>query len=81
VPLASCTKPCNARGTPVVNVLVRQASLERSLTDERGTFALPLRWATSGQAVDAIDVRTGRSGSRVLNLPADLQRSVTITIV
>ncbi|HEY6176583.1 MAG TPA: hypothetical protein VIX73_19140 [Kofleriaceae bacterium] len=71
----------DASGTPVVNVLVRQASLERSLTDERGTFALPLRWATSGQAVDAIDVRTGRSGSRVLNLPADLQRSVTITIV
>jgi hypothetical protein len=71
----------DATGAPVVNVLVRQAAVERALTDERGTFALPLRWATTGQTVDAIDVRTGRSGSHVLNLPADLQSSLTITVV
>lgn len=71
----------DASGMPVVNVLVTQASAERALTDERGTFALPLRWATSGDVVDANDVRTGRSGNHALNLPADLSSSVTITIV
>ena len=71
----------DATGDPVANVLVHQASAERALTDERGTFSLPLRWATSGLVVDAVDVRTGRSGSHVLNLPADLQSNVTITIV
>jgi hypothetical protein len=71
----------DATGAPVANVLVHQSTVERALTDERGTFSLPLRWATSGQAVDAIDARTGRAGSHVLNLPADLQGSVTITIV
>lgn len=71
----------DATGGPVANVLVRQAAAERALTDERGTFALPLRWASSGLVVDAVDVRTGRSGSHVLNLPSDLQTSVTITIV
>jgi len=68
-------------GAPVINVLVTVAGVERTLTDERGTFSLPLRWATSGQTVDANDVRTGRSGSHLLNLPADLQSSVTITVV
>ena len=68
-------------GGPVANVLVHQATAERALTDERGTFSLPLRWATSGQPVDAIDIRTGRAGTHVLNLPADLRANVTITIV
>ena len=71
----------DASGAPVANVLVHQATVERALSDERGTFSLPLRWAMNGQAVDATDARTGRSGSHVLNLPADLQSSVTITIV
>lgn len=71
----------DASGAPVGNVVVRLAAAERTLSDERGTFALPLRWATSGQTVDAIDVRTGRSGAHVLNLPAELLNSVTITIV
>jgi hypothetical protein len=71
----------DAAGGPVANVLVRQAAAERALSDERGTFALPLRWASTGLVVDAVDARTGRSGSHVLNLPSDLQTSVTITIV
>jgi hypothetical protein len=71
----------DATGVPVANVLVQQGTAERTLTDERGTFSLPLRWATNGQAVDAMDVRTGRSGTHVLNLPGDLGSSVTITIV
>ena len=71
----------DASGAPVSNASVSQAALEHVLSDERGTFALPLRWAINGQVVDAIDARTGRSGAHVLNLPADLQSSVTITIV
>lgn len=71
----------DSTGGPVANVLVQQAAAERALTDERGTFSLPLRWATSGLVVDAVDVRTGRSGAHVLNLPGDLQSNVTITIV
>jgi hypothetical protein len=71
----------DATGAPVANVLVHQGTVERALTDERGTFSLPLRWAATGQAVDAIDVRTGRAGSHVLNLPADLRGSITITVV
>jgi hypothetical protein len=71
----------DASGGAVANVLVHQAAAERVLTDERGTFSLPLRWATSGLTVDAVDLWTGRSGSHVLSLPADLQSNVTITIV
>jgi hypothetical protein len=70
----------NVAGDPIANVLVRQGAAETSLTDERGTFSLPLRWATNGLPVDAIDLRTGRAGSHVLSLPADLLSSVTITI-
>jgi len=68
-------------GVPVPNVLVRQAGRDQTLTDERGTFSLPLRWAATGDPVDAIDVRNGRTGTHVLNLPTDLNRSVTITVV
>ena len=71
----------DASGAPVSNVVINQSTVELALSDERGTFSLPLRWATSGQVVDAIDARTGRAGTHVLNLPADLQSSVTITIV
>lgn len=71
----------DASGGPVANVLVSQATAERTLTDERGAFSLALRWATSGLAVDALDVRTGRTGSHVLVLPSDLQSSLTLTIV
>jgi hypothetical protein len=67
-------------GAPVANVLVHQAAVERALTDERGTFSLPLRWAASGMVVDATDARTGRAGSHTLSLPSDLAASVTITI-
>jgi hypothetical protein len=71
----------DASGAPVANALIYQAAAEHALSDERGTFSLPLRWATNGQVIDAVDSRTGRSGTHVLNLPADLLGSVTITIV
>jgi hypothetical protein len=71
----------DATGGPVANVLVHQGTAETTLSDERGAFALPLRWATNGLPVDAVDVRTGRAGAHVLSLPGDLHSSVTITIV
>ncbi|HYP32521.1 MAG TPA: carboxypeptidase-like regulatory domain-containing protein [Burkholderiaceae bacterium] len=70
----------DAQGAPVANVKVHLSNAERVLSDERGVFALPLRWATNGQLIDAVDARGGRSGQRTLSLPADLQASVTITI-
>jgi hypothetical protein len=69
----------DAQGAPVANVRITTTG-ERVLSDERGVFALPLRWATNGQSIDAVDARGGRSGQRALSLPGDLQASVTITI-
>jgi hypothetical protein len=56
---------------------------ERVLSDERGVFALPLRWAPfSGNVVlDAIDHRTGRTDQLTLALPQDLQQGHTFTLI
>lgn len=70
-----------AAGEPVPNALVHQGAVEKVLSDERGTFSLPLRWATSGAVIDATDARTGRTGAHTLSLPADLESCLTITIV
>lgn len=69
-------------GAPVANVLVSQGGLERVLTDERGTYALPLRWATEGLPflVDALDQRTGQTGAKPITLPHDLGMSQEIII-
>jgi hypothetical protein len=52
------------------------------LSDERGVFALPLRWvALSGNVViDAIDHRTARTDQLTLTLPQDLQQGQTFTL-
>lgn len=72
----------DAAGDPVPDVIVSQGGVERVLTDERGTYALPLRWALEGVplAVDAIDQRTGRTGMKSVTLPQDLGKSQEITI-
>jgi hypothetical protein len=69
-------------GAPVANVLVSQGGLERVLTDERGTYALPLRWATEGLPflVDALDQRTGWTGAKPITLPQDLGMNQEIII-
>lgn len=69
-------------GDRVANVEVVEGARERVLTDERGEFAVPLRWpALSGAVqIDAVDHRTARSGSINAALPADLFQSNTITI-
>lgn len=68
-------------GAPVADVLVHQANIEHTLTDERGAFSLPLRWAATGAVIDATDVRRGRQASFNLVLPDDLRRCRTLTVV
>ena len=72
----------DAGGLPVADVVVSQAGVERTLTDGRGAFALPLRWAAAGVPipVDAIDQRTGRTGVKSVTLPQDLGTNQEITI-
>lgn len=69
-------------GDPVANVEVTEGPRERVLTDERGTFSLPLRWPALNAAVqiDALDHRTGLSGQLNINLPGDLTGGHTIII-
>ena len=52
------------------------------LSDERGVFALPLRWPAPGSmvTVDALDHRTGLSGQITIDFPADLGEGHDITI-
>ena len=59
---------------PVANVEVREGTNERVLTDERGAFALPLRWPALNAALllDAVDHRTARSATISIQLPGDL---------
>jgi hypothetical protein len=77
-------------GAPVEDVLVSSqlpvgpvTRLERTLTDDRGSFALALRWAASGAtaSVTAIDRRTQRTATVMVTVPDDLDRSLLITIV
>ena len=72
----------DAAATPVANVEVTAGPQERTLTDERGQFALPLRWPAlvAVVQVDALDHRTGQSGTINVTLPADLGSGRTITI-
>jgi hypothetical protein len=69
-------------GEPVPNVEVTLGSTERTLSDERGTFALPLRWAafSGGVVIDAIDHRTGRTDQISLTLPQDLLQGHAFTL-
>lgn len=69
-------------GDPLGNVEVVHNVAERVLSDERGVFALPLRWAPLSGAVtlDATDHRSGRTGQITLTLPDDLQQGHTLTL-
>jgi hypothetical protein len=68
-------------GKPVANAYVTQSNSERALTDARGTFALPLRWAkvNTPVAIDATD-RSGRTGTISIQLPAAVNSSQKISI-
>jgi hypothetical protein len=72
----------DAANNPVPDIYVTQGNVERVLTDLRGTFALPLRWAQLNVqiSIDATDQRTGQQGSIQIQLPDALRQSQTITI-
>jgi hypothetical protein len=69
-------------GDPIANVEVSSGAVERVLSDERGVFALPLRWAplAGNVVIDAVDNRTGRLDQINLTLPQDLQLGHTFTL-
>ena len=68
-------------GEPVPDALVIESTTgARALTDERGAFALALRWVPPGNAtIDASD-RFGHTGSISVVLPADLAHGQLIAI-
>jgi hypothetical protein len=72
------------QGRPVEDALVEEAasSYAGALSDDHGTFALPLLAAVDGTpaAVDATHARSGQTGSLQVTLPADLGRNLTITV-
>ncbi len=71
----------DAGGHPVARALVKHVHLERVMTDDRGEFALPLRWVATGTVVqiDAVDA-AGRVGSLPVAIPDDLTQAQQITI-
>lgn len=71
------------QGDPVADALVQDAPPKTAaLSDERGTFALPLLAANDGTPalVNATHPRTGRSGTLQVTLPGDLGQNLTITV-
>lgn len=70
---------------PITDAEVSWKTKEQTLTDERGEFALPLRLTeenekTDPQAIDAMDHRTGKTGTITIRLPQALRSSQKITI-
>jgi hypothetical protein len=71
----------DAASVPVARALVTHVNLERVLTDDRGEFALPLRWAAKGTTVqiDAAD-GAGHVGSASAAIPGGLRHALQIQI-
>jgi hypothetical protein len=72
----------DAANKPVPNALVTQGAKERVLTDWRGTFSLPLRWAKPNVQipVDAVNERNGQMGTENITPPGDLDKVLVIKI-
>jgi len=71
-----------AAGEQVTDAEVFCSNVERVVTDERGTFSLPVRNKPNNTLflVDAIDHRTNKSGNKQIKLPDALGKSLTIDI-
>jgi hypothetical protein len=65
---------------PVADAEVVYANLERVLSDERGEFALPLRFAPLAMPITIDALRGVRQGSINVTLPGALGKSQTISI-
>jgi hypothetical protein len=72
----------DAANEAVPNTMVTQAAKERVLTDGKGMFALPLRWAKPNVAIpiDAANSRSGKTGTKNITPPGDLTKFLTIQI-
>lgn len=72
----------DAANNPVPNVVVTQGAKERVLTDWRGRFSLPLRWAKPNVQipVDAVNERNGQMGTENITPPGDLDKVLVIKI-
>jgi hypothetical protein len=76
--------------TPRADVLVQTVTslgggvtrMERTLTDARGAFCLPLRWAAVGTTatLTATDSRAGSATSVSIAVPGDLERNIPVVI-
>lgn len=69
-------------GIPVPDVEVAVSNVERVLTDERGAFSLPVRWKPNNAQfpIDAMNHRTGHSGTLQVKLPLALGKNQIINI-
>lgn len=68
-------------GNPVANALVVEGTNGRALTDERGAFALPLRWTAQNVPVSIVATDPLlRTGAITVTLPADLEQGQLIAI-
>ena len=72
----------DATGKAVQDASVTQGNTERAITDEKGRFALPLRWVVpnTNTLIDASNERNQQTGSITIQIPADLGKSQTISI-
>ena len=66
----------------MVNAEVSRGNTERVLSDEQGSYALPLRLTPDNTpvAIDAVDHISGEHGQITVTLPADLGGSKLIVI-
>ena len=71
----------DAASKPVSRALVTYQHLERVLTDARGEFALPLRWAAKNSSIQ-IDAGDGAGdvGGVTVTVPGGLRRALEIQI-
>jgi len=72
----------DAANEPIANAVVTQGLKEKVLTDGRGCFALPLRWAKPNTQVpiDAANERNGQTGTTTIQFPQDLSKNIKIQI-
>jgi hypothetical protein len=72
----------DVNGDPVGDAVVSQGIQERVLTNQRGVYALPLRWVPLNVSIfiDASHPRTGRTGSIPITIPQDLGQNHDIQI-
>lgn len=62
--------------------VTKGAAQEVALTDERGEFALPLRWIQNPQFdIDVVDLRTNESRTKTILVPDMLGINITIDIL